>query len=401
MGLFHAVEDRPTPKEVYNWRLYNEAIIIATGSILFGYDSAFIGTTIARKSFVESFGVRKEQAADISSNITSAFQAGAFFGAILCFFVTEKVGRKRALQYSVVLFLIGAALMVAATTQLSYIYSGRALTGVACGAITATVPSYIAELSIVSIRGILTGLFEVAYQIGTLVGFWINYGINQHMNPNSSTSWRLPMAVQFIPAGILFVGGFFLHESPLWLMRNDREEEATRVLEHLRRLPRDHPYVGEDLDMMRVRLSEEADLARKYGQGSMAFAKGALFELSRRAINYYSPTLFASLGISDVSLYTGVYGLVKVGHPADVIKAGKPLSPSTAAGGQAATAMIMVYSTLLAQFAITKALPYLFNALGYGTWFFFASSMIVASIWAFIFLPETKGRTLNDMDIIL
>ncbi len=55
----------------------------------------------------------------------------------------------------------------------------------------------------------------------------------------------------------------------------------------------------------------------------------------------------------------------------------------------------------LAQFAITKALPYLFNALGYGTWFFFASSMIVASIWAFIFLPETKGRTLNDMDIIL
>ncbi|KAK4075537.1 hypothetical protein PCL_04176 [Purpureocillium lilacinum] len=440
MGLFHAVEDRPTPKEVYNWRLYNEAIIIATGSILFGYDSAFIGTTIARKSFVESFGVRKEQAADISSNITSAFQAGAFFGAILCFFVTEKVGRKRALQYSVVLFLIGAALMVAATTQLSYIYSGRALTGVACGAITATVPSYIAELSIVSIRGILTGLFEVAYQIGTLVGFWINYGINQHMNPNSSTSWRLPMAVQFIPAGILFVGGFFLHESPLWLMRNDREEEATRVLEHLRRLPRDHPYVGEDLDMMRVRLSEEADLARKYGQGSMAFAKGALFELSRRAINYYSPTLFASLGISDVSLYTGVYGLVKavasiifygllidklgrrlptivssvacslclwfvgayvkVGHPADVIKAGKPLSPSTAAGGQAATAMIMVYSTLLAQFAITKALPYLFNALGYGTWFFFASSMIVASIWAFIFLPETKGRTLNDMDII-
>ncbi len=91
--------------------------------------------------------------------------------------------------------------------------------------------------------------------------------------------------------------------------------------------------------MMRVRLSEEADLARKYGQGSMAFAKGALFELSRRgmwnrvllvfcafllqnmsgaaAINYYSPTLFASLGISDVSLYTGVYGLVKGTFRAD------------------------------------------------------------------------------------
>jgi MFS family permease len=118
--------------------------------------------------------------------------------------------------------------------------AGRALTGIACGAITATVPSYIAELSIVSIRGILTGLFEVAYQIGSLVGFWINYGINQNMDPTSATSWRVPMAVQIIPAGILLVGGFFLHESPLWLMRKNREEEATQALESLRKLSRDH-----------------------------------------------------------------------------------------------------------------------------------------------------------------
>jgi MFS family permease len=103
-----------------------------------------------------------------------------------------------------------------------------------------------------------------------------------------------------------------------------------------------------------------------------------------KAINYYSPTLFGSLGITDVSLWTGIYGLVKavasiifygalidiwgrrnptiisslacslclwfvgayvkIGHPADIIKAGEELSPSTAAGGKAATAMIMIYS---------------------------------------------------------
>lgn len=91
-----------------------------------------------------------------------------------------------------------------------------------------------------SIRGILTGLFEVAYQLGTLVGFWINYGINQHMDVTSTASWRVPMAVQLVPAGVLFVGGFFLHESPLWLMRKGREEEATRVLEAVRKLPREH-----------------------------------------------------------------------------------------------------------------------------------------------------------------
>ncbi|CAM1502715.1 Fc.00g074910.m01.CDS01 [Cosmosporella sp. VM-42] len=496
MGGFRAVEDRPTPKEVYNWRLYTEAAIIATGSLLFGYDSAFIGTTIARASFKNDFSISKAEAPDISSNITSAFQAGAFFGAIFCFLITEKVGRKWALQSNVVVFLIGAILMVAATHQLSYIYAGRILTGIACGAITATVPSYIAELSIVSIRGILTGLFEVAYQIGSLVGFWINYGINQNMDPNSAASWRVPMAVQIIPAGILLVGGFFLHESPLWLMRNDKEEEATKALESLRKLPRDHEYLQEDLQMIRSRLIDEAHVAGKYGTGSWAFFRGALFELSRKgmwnrvllvfcsfalqnmsgaaAINYYSPTLFGSLGISDVSLYTGIYGLVKavasiifygalidkwgrrnptivssimcslclwivgayvkIGHPADIIAAGGELSPSTAAGGKAATAMIMIYSVFwsfglngipwivsaeifpgalrnltgtwaalcqwLIQFAITKALPYIFKSFGFGTWFFFASWMLIAFVWAFFFLPETKGRTLEEMDVI-
>lgn len=118
--------------------------------------------------------------------------------------------------------------------------AGRALTGIACGAITATVPSYIAEMSITSIRGILTGLFEVTYQSGALIGFWINYGINQNMNVNSSASWRVPMAVQIIPCGLLLIGGFLLHESPLWLFRKGHDEKALQALEALRKLPRDH-----------------------------------------------------------------------------------------------------------------------------------------------------------------
>jgi hypothetical protein len=73
-----------------------------------------------------------------------------------------------------------------------------------------------------------------------LIGFWINYGINQNMNPNSAAAWRVPMAVQIAPAAVLFIGGFFLHESPLWLMRKNREEDATKALESLRQIPRDH-----------------------------------------------------------------------------------------------------------------------------------------------------------------
>ena len=101
-------------------------------------------------------------------------------------------------------------------------------------------PSYIAELSVPSIRGILTGLFEIAYQVGSVIGFWVNYGINKNMNVKSSLSWRIPMAIQLIPAAILLAGGFFLHESPLWLMRKGRESEAKEALVQLRHLPVEH-----------------------------------------------------------------------------------------------------------------------------------------------------------------
>ncbi|KAI4726155.1 MFS quinate transporter QutD [Aureobasidium sp. EXF-10728] len=474
MGGLHAVEDRPTPKEVYNWRLYTEALIIATGSLLFGYDSAFVGTTIARASFKSDFGITKATAAGISSNITSAFQAGAFFGALFCYFLTERVGRKWTLQANVVVFIVGAVLMTVATHQLSFIYAGRVLTGLGCGAITATVPSYIAELSVPSIRGILTGLFEIAYQIGSLIGFWVNYGINNNMNVKSSLSWRIPMAIQLIPAAILLVGSLFLHESPLWLMRKGRETDAKAALVQLRHLPVEHEYLQEDVQDMQNRLNEEAAIAARYGNGSFAFIRGCLNELSRpgmrnrvllvfcafalqnlsgaSAINYYSPTLFGSLGVADIPLYTGIYGLVKaiasiiyyiffidvlgrrnpvlvssaacsfclwfvgayvkVGHPADAIAAGVPLSASTAAGGRAAIGMIMIYSVFWS-FGL-NGIPWIVSAeifpgslrvltgtsFGYGTWFFFAAWMLIATLWTYFFMPETKGLTIDQMDAL-
>jgi preprotein translocase subunit SecF len=64
------------------------------------------------------------------------------------------------------------------------------------------------------------------------------------------------------------------------------------------------------------------------------------------------------------------------------------------------TALTDTISRLI-QFVITKALPYIFKSFGYGTWFFFASWMMLATIWSFFFLPETKGRTLDEMDQIL
>ena len=65
----------------------------------FGYDSAFIGTTIARESFIRDFKVYGSEANNISSNITASFQAGAFFGAIFCFLSECRSGHLWAKEY--------------------------------------------------------------------------------------------------------------------------------------------------------------------------------------------------------------------------------------------------------------------------------------------------------------
>lgn len=53
------------------------------------------------------------------------------------------------------------------------------------------------------------------------------------------------------------------------------------------------------------------------------------------------------------------------------------------------------------QFIITKALPYIFESLDFGVWFFFACWMLTATVWAYFFLPETKGVTIDQMDVLL
>lgn len=73
-GWSRAKEDRPTPPEVYNWRVYASALIVALGVMAYGYDSAFIGTTITEKSFERDFGLdkmTKAQKNNVSSNLTS------------------------------------------------------------------------------------------------------------------------------------------------------------------------------------------------------------------------------------------------------------------------------------------------------------------------------------------
>jgi hypothetical protein len=88
MGLLSLIEDRPTPKSVYNWRVYYSAMVAASAAIMIGYDSAFIGGTLALDSFTTEFHFDELSDSKVSllkANIVSCYQAGAFFGAFFAY----------------------------------------------------------------------------------------------------------------------------------------------------------------------------------------------------------------------------------------------------------------------------------------------------------------------------
>ncbi|KAF9693684.1 hypothetical protein EKO04_008317 [Ascochyta lentis] len=336
MGLLTLVEDRPTPKEVYNWRVYAAASVASFASCMIGYDSAFIGTTLALPSFVSEFRLsapKQISAADLAlqkANIVSVYQAGAFFGAFGAYISSYYLGRRKTLLIWTLVFILGAGMMLGANGErgLGLIIGGRVLAGLGVGAASNMVPIYISEMSPPAVRGRLVGIYELGWQIGGLVGFWINYGLVETMAP-STRQWQIPFAVQLIPAGLLLLGTIWLKESPRWQFARGDRDQAVKDLCWIRNLDSTHPYMVEEIAAIDAEIEHDRLVV---GPGFWApfkavkqrkvqyrlFLGGMLFLWQNgsgiNAINYYSPTVFRSIGITGTNtgfLTTGLFGVVK------------------------------------------------------------------------------------------
>lgn len=127
----------------------------------------------------------------------------------------------------------------------------------------------------------------------SLVGFWVNYGINQNMEVGSTVTFRIPIALQFIPGGLLALGTLILRESPALLYRRGKKERAIKNLCYLRQLPAEHQYMLEEVGMIEARLAEETKLSGGRS-GWLALLRGAGTELKNRSIRY---RLYVTIGM--------------------------------------------------------------------------------------------------------
>ncbi|KAK8063446.1 hypothetical protein PG996_008098 [Apiospora saccharicola] len=480
------------PPEVRNWYIHLIAIVSSMSALAMGYDTAVIGGTMALDSFIRDFGwseVDKTTRDTIQGNIVSTFQAGCFFGALFCFPLAEKFGRRIAIICASLVFLLGATLMTASRGSLEIIYAGRAIAGLGIGCSSLVVPVYIAEVAPPSIRGRLVGIFEIASQAGGMLGFWINYATDRTISKTQQSQWIIPLALQLAPGVCLFLGMLlFCPESPRWLARGDDFEGAARILSRVRGLPQDHDYVSREMAEIRTQVEERSTLHRSKREqfrkllqrgvrNRVAIGVALMFLQSFTGVNiitYYAPRIFATLGVQGTSLKlfsTGFYGIAKtlgmftftfvvverVGRRKGLVWGAAlgciPMwyiggyvmraDPEAAAAAGAVTrdawgylAMVCVYVngfiicatwqgitwtyaseifpldirmlcvglttsvTWLGSFIIARFTPYMISDLGYGAYFFFGSILVSMGVWAFFFVPETKGVMLEQMDTL-
>lgn len=199
----------------------------AFGGILFGYD---IGVMTGALPFLkEDWNIDNGM---IIGLITSSVMLGAIFGGILAGRVSDKLGRRKMILISAIIFVVGSILSGIAPHDGNYfLIISRVILGIAVGASSALVPAYMSEMAPAKYRGQLSGINQTMIVSGMLISYIVDYFLRELP---IEIGWRLMLSIAAIPALILYLGVLKLPESPRFLIKKGKFEEAKTVLTHIR-----------------------------------------------------------------------------------------------------------------------------------------------------------------------
>ncbi|KAJ1978397.1 Bifunctional purine biosynthesis protein PurH [Dimargaris xerosporica] len=155
------------------------------------------------------------------------FAIGGLFGGLLGGPAITRLGRRWAMFWNN-LFLIAGVILVATTTSIGQIVTGRFVVGIGCGGACVITPTYLSEISTVETRGALGTMNQLFIVIGILLTEAIGLGLSD------PPYWRLLSGISAFVAVAQMAGCFYIDESPKFLMLQGRKTEAERVLQRLR-----------------------------------------------------------------------------------------------------------------------------------------------------------------------
>jgi sugar porter (SP) family MFS transporter len=202
--------------------LYLPAMVAAIGGLLFGFDTAVINGAIV---FIKRQFTLSDSQTEIAA---SSLLLGCVIGASLAAFTSDRFGRKKVLLGAAALFAI-SSIGAALPRDLIQFAVARLLGGVAIGIASTLSPLYIAEISPARMRGFLVSLNQLAIVTGIL----LSYSVNYLLTGAGPTNWRWMFASAAVPSVFFLLTLLFIPESPRWLVQKGRVPEAERFLSQI------------------------------------------------------------------------------------------------------------------------------------------------------------------------
>ena len=282
--------------------------VAAVGGLLFGYDTGVISGALL---FIEQDFTLTPF---LSGVVVSSILVGAMIGALSSGSLSDRFGRRPLLIFAAVLFAVGS-IAAAAAPSAAVLVAARIVLGLAVGMASTLVPLYISEMAPARLRGRLVTMNQLMITIGIVLAYAANYAFVDF------GGWRLMFLVALLPSIALGVGMLLLPETPRFLVRTGRTDEARAVLSRVRG--------GTDIEAEMAEISAVSDSGRGSPLKSLrellspwvrpALIAGIGLQILGQAsgvntVIYYAPTIFreTGLGASAAILATVGVGVVNV-----------------------------------------------------------------------------------------
>ncbi|CAG8366240.1 unnamed protein product [Penicillium salamii] len=222
-----------------------------SSNVSLGYDQGVFSGIVGNEDFLE---IVRHPSPGILGIIVSIYNLGCFTGTIVSFASSDKMGPRNSMWFAMAWIIVsesapcrrlqlagylsteyricingeqvGAILQTTAFSRAQLLVA-RFVTGIGTGIETTVVPMYQSELCEAKKRGKYVCSEALFVGVGIVIAYWFDYGMSY---VGGAISWRLPVACQMIFAIMVIILVFGLPESPRWLYRHNRPDEALQVL---------------------------------------------------------------------------------------------------------------------------------------------------------------------------
>lgn len=281
----------------------------ALGGLNWGYDTGVISAALVylRRDL--------ELTSWAEGWVVTGLIIGAVLGAAFGGRISDKYGRRSVLIATAVVFVI-APLGMAFAPNTEVLFLFRLLVGLGAGLAAVTLPVYLSEIAPAKIRGKVTAFYALAIVSGQFLGFIIGVAFAP------IESWRWMLGLSVIPSILFALGLFFVWETPRWLVKSGREEEARKILNY------DRTPDEARRELEEIHAVQQAEAEAGAGKGLKALFQPwvkpvlliglglALFQqvMGINTIMYYAPTTLQNVGFTDQAAIASnlIFGIVNI-----------------------------------------------------------------------------------------